>query len=293
MNEVGLKEVVLPYPVFSKGKVRDNYLYKGNLLLCASDRLSAFDVVFNEPIPKKGIVLNQLAVFWFKKFKDLKNHLLELPEEFVNKHSALAPRCMYVKKTFTIPIEAIVRGYLFGSAYKEYRENGTVCGIELPSNLKEGSKLPQPILTPTTKAKVGHDVSITHEQAREIVLHSVGEDIFGELTKTAIALYKKAYEYAYTKGIVIVDTKLEFGIDREGNLMIIDEIFTPDSSRFWPVEKMGDKVSLDKQFVRDYLEKTGWNKQPPAPELPKEVIEETSGRYIQVYEQLTGTKFIY
>ena len=290
----GIKETSLDYPSYIKGKVRDNYFYNGNILMIATDRLSAFDVVFPQPIPKKGIVLTQMSRFWFSKFKEYRNHLLDYPDELAKKHPELVPRSVYIKRVFPLPIEAVVRGYLAGSGWKEYRESRTVCGIELPEGLVNGSRLPKPILTPATKAQSGHDININKARAGELVLHATGKDLIDEVEKIAIGLYSKAHEYAKGKGIVLADTKFEFGVDMQGELILIDEVLTPDSSRFWPADSYTpgkEQKSYDKQFVRDYVEKIGWNKKPPAPMLPDEVINGTMNKYIEAYERLTGKKF--
>lgn len=289
-----LYEINLDYPMFSRGKVRDNFFYNGNILMVASDRLSAFDVVFPQPIPKKGAVLTQLSLFWFKKFKEFKNHVLELPKELIKKHPEIVPRSMYVKRTFPIPVEVVVRGYLAGSGFKEYQKSKSVCGIELPDGLVNGSKLPKPIFTPTTKATVGHDLNITLAQAKDIVKHTTGKDLIEQLSSIGISFYKKAHDYALEKGIIIADTKFEFGLTTDGELIVIDEALTPDSSRFWPKDNYTpgkEQKSYDKQFVRDYVEKIGWDKKPPAPALPSDVIKGTTARYIEAYEKLTGKKF--
>lgn len=290
----GLREINLDYPLLSRGKVRDNYYHNGNVLMVASDRLSAFDVVFPQPIPKKGAVLTQLSLFWFRKFQEFRNHVLQFPEELKKKHPDLVARAMYVKRTFPIPVEAVVRGYLAGSGFKEYQKSRSVCGIELPEGLLNGSKLPEPIFTPTTKAIFGHDLNITFAQAKEIVKHTTGKDLLEQLSATAIRLYSKAHDYALAKGIIIADTKFEFGLTCEGELIVIDEVLTPDSSRFWPKDSYTpgkDQKSYDKQFVRDYVEKLGWNKKPPAPVLPDEVIKGTTNRYVEAYEKITGKTF--
>ncbi|MEM3373124.1 MAG: phosphoribosylaminoimidazolesuccinocarboxamide synthase [Candidatus Anstonellales archaeon] len=298
MASTGLFKIELKYPLFKAGKVRDNYFYRGNILMVASDRLSAFDVVFSQPIPKKGIVLTKMSLFWFDMFKKYKNHLLEMPAELSKqepKELQLEHRSMYVKKAFPIMIEAVVRGYLAGSGYKEYKQTGKVCGIELDQGLENGSRLKEPIFTPATKAIVGHDINITDEEAEEIVYHNTGDrEIYHKLKKVSIEIYKKAHEYALQKGIILADTKLEFGIDEENDLIIIDELLTPDSSRFWDKETYQpgkEQKSFDKQYVRDYLESIKWNKQPPAPKLPEEIINNTTKKYIEAYEKLTGKKF--
>jgi len=296
-----LMETDLPLPVFIKGKVRDTYDLGSHLLFIATDRMSAFDVVLPNGIPLKGSVLNRLSSFWFRHTKDLiPNHMTEaiddvhsldsyLPEEqhFVYP-SYLRGRSMVVKKTKRIPIECVVRGYLAGSAWEEYREKGTVAGAAMPAGLQRSQKLDHPIYTPTTKADTGHDLPI----AREEIIKLIGVNIAQEIEEKALAIYKFAHEYALARGIIIADTKFEFGIDA-GRLTIIDEILTPDSSRFWAVDKYEvgrAQDSFDKQPLRDWLAGTGWDKTPPGPELPDEIVAETSARYVQAYERLTERK---
>ncbi|HLC68287.1 MAG TPA: phosphoribosylaminoimidazolesuccinocarboxamide synthase [Candidatus Bilamarchaeaceae archaeon] len=286
----------LELPAFAKGKVRDTYELDNNLLMVSTDRLSAFDVVFKEGIPYKGQVLNGLSIFWFLKTSDIvKNHFItdaipaNLPE-YVQK------RAMIVSRAKPIALECIVRGYITGSAWKEYKESGKVCGIELPKGLGDGSELPHPIFTPSTKAKKGHDRNIMEEEARKIV----GDFTYDFLKEKSLEMYHFAKNYAKKCGLVLADTKLEFGHYENGNgengrrIILIDELLTPDSSRYWLKEEYdkGKLVSLDKQFVRDYLEKTGWNKSPPPPALPPDVIENTSKRYLQAYRMLMGRKLI-
>ena len=273
----------LDYPLLHRGKVRDIYDLNENLLIISSDRISAFDVVFNEGIPRKGETLNQLALYWFEKTKHLiKNHIQtfypELPEE-------IKVRAMVGLKTSPVKLECVVRGYLTGSGWKSYKENQTVCEIQLPDGLKNGSKLPEPIFTPTTKAEKGHDLPLTESEAKDLV----GEEKFNFLKSKSIELYKFAEQEVWNKGLVLADTKFEFG-ELGSEIILIDEIFTPDSSRYWLKEEYekGNLVSLDKQFLRDYLETLDWNKQPPAPNLPKEIIEKTQERYLQAYKMITG-----
>ncbi len=276
-----------------QGKVRDIYSFKENLLFVATDRISAFDVVLGSEIPDKGKVLNLISAFWFEKTSHIvKNHMVEwdfnkFPEE-LKKHEYLKNRSMIVKKAKPLPVECIVRGYLVGSGYKEYLKQGTVCGIKLPENLKLASKLEEPIFTPSTKAESGHDENISFEKMKEII----GEEKAEKVKDISLSLYKFAYEYAFERGIIIADTKFEFG-EVDGEIVLIDEALTPDSSRFWPVEsyKEGQNPpSFDKQYVRDYLEEIKWDKKPPAPELPKEVIENTRKKYFEAYYKLTGKK---
>lgn len=280
----------LPLKLYSKGKVRDTYeLPDGNLLMIATDRLSAFDVVFSEGIPYKGIVLNELSLFWFEKLKSIvENHLIssEIDSELP---SYLKRRSMIVTRAKPIKLECVVRGYLAGSGLKEYNEKGTVCGIKLPDGLKNSSRLPEPIFTPSTKEEVGHDRNITEEEGKQLI----GEKRFEKIKELSLKIYKTAADYALSRGIILADTKFEFG-EYNGKIILIDEVLTPDSSRYWPAdlyEEGKSQPSFDKQFVRDYLESIGWDKKPPAPHLPKEIIEKTSEKYIEAYERLTGKKF--
>lgn len=280
-----ITETKLELELLKKGKVRDTYMLDDRLLMVATDRLSAFDVVFNEGIPRKGEVLTSLSVFWFRKTSGMiDNHFMsdEIPE---NLPGYLKGRSMVVKKADPIPLECVVRGYITGSAWKEYQKSGTVCGIKLPEGLKNGSELPEPTFTPSTKAVTGHDENITEEKAREIV----GEETYNTLKQKSVGLYNFAKQHALNSGLVLADTKFEFG-KRNGDIMLIDEALTPDSSRYWLKEKYDQGVleSLDKQFVRDYLEKTGWDKSPPPPPLPVDVVENTTKRYLQAYRMLTG-----
>ena len=281
----------LPLKLFSRGKVRDTYETKdGNLLMVASDRLSAFDVVFSEGIPNKGRILTGLSLFWFEKLSGIvENHLLstEMPEGFP---SYLKGRSMVVKRAKPIMLECVVRGYLAGSGLKEYNEKGTICGIALPPGLKNGSKLPRPIFTPSTKAEKGHDVNVNDADAKKIV----SEETYNAVKELSLKIYSTAADYAKTRGIILADTKFEFGF-HNGKIILIDEVLTPDSSRYWPLDKyvVGvNQPSYDKQFVRDYLETTNWDKKPPAPKLPPDVVKKTSEKYIQAYELLTGKKFV-
>ena len=279
--------------LFSRGKVRDVYeAGTGQLLIVATDRLSAFDVVMGEGIPGKGWVLTQLSCFWFEMFgKSFPNHFLsskleDYPSELQPFADQLEGRSMLVRKAEPFPIECVVRGYLAGSGLKEYRATGRVCGIELPAGLSEGSKFDQPIFTPATKALTGHDENITWEET----ISRVGREAAQKLRDYSLELYSKARDYAAGRGIIIADTKFEWG--RNGNdIILIDEVLTPDSSRFWPQQGYQPgkpQPSFDKQFVRDYLESLHWNKQPPPPPLPPEVVEKTSEKYRQAYSLLTG-----
>ena len=276
-----------------QGKVRDIYSFNENLLFVATDRISAFDVILGSEIPDKGKVLNLISAFWFEKTSHIvKNHMIEwdfnrFPEE-LKQYEYLKNRSMIVKKAKPLPVECIVRGYLVGSGYKEYQRQGTVCGIKLPENLKLASRLEEPIFTPSTKAESGHDENISFEKMKEII----GEEKAEKVREISLSLYKFAYEYAFERGIIIADTKFEFG-EVEGEIVLIDEALTPDSSRFWPVEgyREGENPpSFDKQYVRDYLEEIKWDKKPPAPELPQEVIENTRKKYFEAYYKLTGKR---
>lgn len=280
----------------SRGKVRDIYDAGENLLMVATDRISAFDFILPDEIPFKGEVLNRISAFWFDKFADIvPNHLVSIdpadfPEEFAEYRDYLAGRAMLVKKAQTIPIECIVRGYLTGSGKKTYDENGTVCGIQLPEGLTEASKLPEPLFTPSTKAAIGdHDENISFERCCEIV----GEDIAAQIRDLSLKIYKAAAEYAATRGIIIADTKFEFGVI-DGKVTLIDECLTPDSSRFWPAASYEEgkiQPSYDKQFVRNWL-KANWDMTGETPHLPAEVINGTSERYREAFQIITGSQFI-
>ena len=279
----------------SRGKVRDIYDAGENLLMVATDRISAFDFILPDEIPFKGEVLNRISAFWFDKFADIvPNHLVSIdradfPEEFAEYRDYLAGRAMLVKKAQTIPIECIVRGYLTGSGKKTYDENGTVCGIQLPEGLTEASKLPEPLFTPSTKAEIGdHDENISFERCCEIV----GEDIATQMRDLSLKIYKAAAEYAATRGIIIADTKFEFGVI-DGKVTLIDECLTPDSSRFWPAASYEEgkiQPSYDKQFVRNWL-KANWDMTGETPHLPAEVIDGTSERYREAFQIITGSQF--
>lgn len=279
----------------SRGKVRDIYDAGENLLMVATDRISAFDFILPDEIPFKGEVLNRISAFWFDKFADIvPNHLVSIdpadfPEEFAEYRDYLAGRAMLVKKAQTIPIECIVRGYLTGSGKKTYDENGTVCDIQLPEGLTEASKLPEPLFTPSTKAEIGdHDENISFERCCEIV----GEDIATQIRDLSLKIYKAAAEYAATRGIIIADTKFEFGVI-DGKVTLIDECLTPDSSRFWPAASYEEgkiQPSYDKQFVRNWL-KANWDMTGETPHLPAEVIDGTSERYREAFQIITGSQF--
>lgn len=280
----------------SRGKVRDIYDAGDNLLMVASDRISAFDYILPDEIPYKGEVLNRISAFWFDKFADLvPNHMVSIdtadfPADFADYGGYLSGRTMLVKKAEPIMIECIVRGYLTGSGKKTYDVDGTVCGISLPAGLTEASKLPEPLFTPSTKAAIGdHDENISYERCVELV----GEDIASQIRDLSLTIYKAAAEYAATRGIIIADTKFEFGVI-DGKVTLIDECLTPDSSRFWPADSYEEgkvQPSYDKQYVRDWL-KANWDFSGDAPQLPAEVIEGTSARYREAYEIITGEKFV-
>ena len=295
MEEALFESHIPEVPLLKRGKVRDIYDLNHLLLIVTTDRISAFDVVLPTPIPKKGKILTQLTLFWLnflEKELSISHHLVtgdvqKFPEVLKPYTEILKDRSLLVKKAKVIPIEAIVRGYITGSAMKEYKETGKVCGIPLPPNLKEADKLPEPIFTPSTKAEKGeHDKNITFEEMCNIV----GEDIAYSIKDLAIKIYKKASEYAEKRGIIIADTKLEFGL-LDGKLILIDEVLTPDSSRFWPKEeyKPGKpQKSFDKQFIRDWLKSIGWKGQTPPPTLPEDVVKKTIERYKEAYTRLTG-----
>jgi phosphoribosylaminoimidazole-succinocarboxamide synthase len=287
----------IPYlKLHNKGKVREIFEIDDNLLLVATDRISAFDHILPNGIPHKGKVLTLMSEFWFKLTRELtENHLITMNIDEIDKitkvdKDLLRGRSMLVKKVEVIPVECIVRGYLAGSGWKEYKEHGTVCKINLPDNLKESDKLSEPIFTPSTKAESGHDENISFEEAVKIT----GRKLAEEIREKSIAIYKKASEYALTKGIIISDTKFEWG-KYEDKIILIDEVLTPDSSRFWPLESYSPgkpQPSFDKQFVRDHLEKSGWDKQSPPPSLPKDVIRITSEKYLEAYSKLTGEEIV-
>jgi len=293
-NEGVVQEVKLQeFPLFKKGKVREVYDLGDQLLLVTSDRISAYDVVLPNGIPWKGKVLTALSCFWFDKMKDLvpdhviSSKIADFPES-LHKHAAiLEGRTLLVKKTQPLPVECVVRGYLVGSGWKEYKQSGSVCGIPLPKGLQEASKIPEPIFTPATKAETGHDENISFDQMVELIGKPTGDKV----KQLSIEIYNRAAEFALKKGIIIADTKFEFGFEKE-NLILIDEALTPDSSRFWPIDSYqvgSSPMSFDKQFVRDYLESIHWDKNPPAPSLPEEVVLKTQEKYLEAYRQLTGT----
>ncbi|MCS6947762.1 MAG: phosphoribosylaminoimidazolesuccinocarboxamide synthase [Steroidobacteraceae bacterium] len=276
------------------GKVRDIYAVDDDtLLIVATDRLSAFDVVLPDPIPHKGQVLNDISLFWFERTRHLvPNHLtgrgLDGLHLTPGERTQLAGRAMVVRKLRALPVEAVVRGYLIGSGWKDYRSKGSICGIELPRGLQLAQRLPEPIFTPATKAPAGeHDENVPFE----LIARRIGADLAARVRDTALALYRFAAEHAAARGIIIADTKFEFGVDEAGELTLIDEVLTPDSSRFWPADtyEVGTSPpSFDKQYVRDYLETLDWNKKPPAPRLPPDVIRATSEKYLEALRRLTG-----
>jgi phosphoribosylaminoimidazole-succinocarboxamide synthase len=291
-NVVLLKTEFSDLKLFRRGKVRDVYDLGDKLLIISTDRISCFDVVLPSGIPYKGKVLTSISAFWFDFIKDvIAHHMItadveKYPPELKKYKKDLAGRSMLVLKTKPLPVECVVRGYLSGSGWKEYKQKQSVCGIGLPAGLRESDKLPEPIFTPSTKADVGHDENVNQQYVEGLL----GRDIAGVLKKTSIEVYKRARDYVLQKGIIIADTKFEFGI-YNNQVIIIDELLTPDSSRFWPLEDYQpgqQQPSFDKQFVRDYLETLDWNKTPPAPALPKEIISRTTEKYLDAYRKLTG-----
>jgi phosphoribosylaminoimidazole-succinocarboxamide synthase len=288
-------ETNLPFPLAQRGKVRDVYDLGDTFLFVATDRISAFDVVLSPGIPDKGRVLNQISNFWFRRFGQIENHLVEAEfERFpadVRKHSELRGRSVIVKKCTVVPIECVARGYLVGSGLKEYQQSGKVCGIALEPGLKTASRLPQPIFTPATKEETGHDQNISFERMSVLV----GGGVAAKLRDLTLSIYSQAAEYARTRGIIIADTKFEFGV-LDDRIIWIDEALTPDSSRFWPADQYSvgqNPPSYDKQFVRDWLESTGWDKTPPAPELPPDVVARTREKYIEAFRELTGQELTF
>nr|WP_297356353.1 phosphoribosylaminoimidazolesuccinocarboxamide synthase [uncultured Caldimonas sp.] len=298
MTAALLNSSIRSLPLLARGKVRDNYAVGNDrILMIASDRLSAFDVVMGEPIPGKGELLTQMALFWFDKLGGIvPNHLTgEAPESVVaaDEVAQVRGRSMLVKRLKPLPVEAVVRGYLAGSGWKEYQQGGEVCGVKLPAGLKNASKLPEPIFTPATKAEIGeHDENISFERMVQII----GRELAEQVRDVSIRLYRTAADFALTKGIIIADTKFEFGLDERNQLTLMDEVLTPDSSRFWPVEGYQEGInppSYDKQFVRDWLEQATvngqpWNKQAPAPALPADVVEKTAAKYREALTRLTA-----
>ena len=286
----------LDLPGISKlrsGKVREVFDLGDTLLFVATDRISAFDVILPDPIPKKGAVLNQLSAFWFNKFGKIENHFITtdfnvFPKQLRPFRDQLEGRSMIVKKTAPLAVECVVRGYLAGSGWKEYQESQSVCGIKLPAGLKQASKLPEPIFTPATKADAGHDENIDMKRCAEIL----GDDVAEQARTLSLEIYSSGRDHAEKKGIILADTKFEFG-QRDGHLLLIDEVLTPDSSRYWPADHYAEgqsPPSFDKQFVRDYLETLDWNKTPPGPKLPGDVIARTAAKYVEAFERLTGEK---
>jgi len=279
-----------------RGKVRDIYDLGDRLVIVASDRISAFDWVLPTPIPDKGRILTGLTVFWLNLLQ-VPNHLIstrleDMGHEFVARRELLEGRAMLVRKAQVIPIECVARGYLAGSGWKEYKQQGTVCGMALPPGLVESQQLPEPIFTPATKEETGHDINISFEE----MVRRVGKETAECLLEKTLALYRQAAEHARKCGIIIADTKLEWGRLPDGQIILIDEVFTPDSSRFWPADQYRPGTSppsFDKQFVRDWLETTGWDKNSPPPPLPAEIVEKTRAKYIEAYERLTGERFAY
>jgi phosphoribosylaminoimidazole-succinocarboxamide synthase len=286
--------VTPPVRLHSRGKVRDVYEAGDHLLMVATDRISAFDVVLPTPVPDKGRVLTALSLFWFRRTAHLvPNHVVtgdlrEFPEEFSGDRE-LAGRAMLVKRARMMPIECVARGYLAGSGWKEYRAHGSVCGIELPAGLRESDRVPEPIFTPATKAEAGHDENISLDEAAELV----GRGLAEKLKELTLSLYEHAAAIALERGIIIADTKFEFGFSG-GELILCDEVLTPDSSRFWPADRYEPgrpQPSFDKQYVRDWLDASGWDHEPPAPELPSAVVQHTRARYVEAYERLAGNPF--
>ncbi len=279
-------------PLRARGKVRDIYDLGDRLLIVATDRLSAFDYVLPTPIPDKGKVLSQISDFWFARFASMvPNHVIatdvaEFPAPLSDQGTQLAGRSVLARKLEMLPVECVARGYLAGSGWKEYCRQGTVCGIELPPGLEESAKLPRPIFTPATKPEEGHDENVSFEVVEQLV----GAEMAVRLRELTLQLYSAGADYALSRGVIIADTKFEFGLDGD-ELVLADEVLTPDSSRFWPAELYAPgrgQASFDKQFVRDHLESSGWNKQPPVPELPDEIVEGTRERYLEIYRILTG-----
>jgi phosphoribosylaminoimidazole-succinocarboxamide synthase len=289
-----VEPVITEVPLYRRGKVRDVYDLGENLLIVASDRISAFDVVLPTPIPDKGRILTQLSLFWFDFLKE-PNHLVTADVEHfpsaLRKHRDwLRGRSMLVKKAERFDVECVVRGYIAGSGWKEYQKTGMVCGVPLPFDLELGSKLEQPIFTPAAKNDVGHDENITFEEMMELT----GEDVAEELSERSLKIYQRARDYAKVCGVILADTKFEFGRDRDGTIILIDEVLTPDSSRFWPAKEYApgsEQKSFDKQYLRDWLETLTWNKTAPGPELPADVVKNTRDKYLEAYRLLTGKDF--
>jgi phosphoribosylaminoimidazole-succinocarboxamide synthase len=284
----------LPFPV-RRGKVRDVYDLGDMLLIVATDRISAFDCVMPNGIPDKGRILTALSLFWFGMFRDVENHLIatdvaDYPANLKPFWDQLAGRSMLVKAARVVPIECVARGYLAGSGWKEYQQSQTVCGVSLPAGLRQCDQLPQPIFTPATKEESGHDININFAETSR----RVGEALARSLRELTLSIYTRAADYARTRGVIIADTKFEFGLIEDDRLILVDEILTLDSSRFWPAEKYEpgrDQESFDKQYVRNWLERQDWNKTPPAPALPPDVVMNTRAKYVEAYEKLTGNQW--
>ncbi|CAA9432343.1 MAG: Phosphoribosylaminoimidazole-succinocarboxamide synthase [uncultured Pyrinomonadaceae bacterium] len=287
----------LNLPLVHRGKVRDVYqVNERQLLLAATDRISAFDCVMPTPIPRKGEILTRLSAFWFDRLRHLTpNHFITADDEkmpaAIRQHEEFRGRSTLVKKTRVFPVECVVRGYLEGSGWKDYQATGAICGHDLPLGLRQCERLPEPIFTPATKAATGHDENITEHEFVKIL----GAETAARLSSLSLKIYQEASDYALTRGIIIADTKFEFGADDDGNILLIDEVLTPDSSRFWSADEYTpgrSQPSFDKQFVRDYLETLDWNKQPPAPALPAKIVAATTARYLEAYRILTGKDLI-
>ncbi len=287
-----LLQTTLSLPLVARGKVRDIYAIDGQLLFIATDRISAFDCILSSGIPMKGRILTQMSLFWFEFLSDLiANHLVtadvdRYPASLQEYREVLDGRSMLVKRAKMIEVECVARGYLAGSGWKEYQDSGTVCGIALPRGLRDGDRLPEPIFTPATKAQTGHDQNVSFDE----VANTIGRELAERLRELTLTIYQRAADYAINKGIILADTKFEFGFVAD-ELVLADEVLTPDSSRWWPVETWkpgGPQTSYDKQFVRDYLETLQWNKQPPAPPLPEDVVAKTTSKYLEAYQKLTG-----
>lgn len=293
MNQNVLTETHLPgVELYARGKVRDIYRVDDKLLIVATDRISAFDYILGSGIPRKGEILTQLSLFWLDFLRDVvPNHLItarveEYPEPLPAYRDQLERRSMLVRRARMLEVECVARGYLAGSGWKDYKATGSICGIPLPKGLEESAELPQPIFTPATKAQSGHDINISFEEAAALI----GRDVAERVRDLTLEIYRRAASYARGRGIIIADTKFEFGF-ADGELILADEVLTPDSSRFWPAASYrpgGPQPSFDKQYVRDYLESIRWNKQPPAPSLPEEVVRNTSAKYLEAYRLLTG-----
>jgi phosphoribosylaminoimidazole-succinocarboxamide synthase len=295
MSAATILQTSLPdLKLFRRGKVRDVYAVdEESLLIVATDRISAFDCILPTPIERKGEVLTAMSEFWFEKLQHVvANHLIEsnveaMPPSIQRHAQTLKGRAMLVRRAEVFPVECVVRGYLVGSGWKDYLRTGSVCGHKLSEGLLESAKLPEPLFTPSTKAEQGHDENITEDQVRELI----GDEKTALLRDTSLRLYTEAHEYARQRGIIIADTKFEFGLDKDGQLLLVDEVLTPDSSRFWPADEYEpgrSQPSFDKQFVRDYLETLKWDKKPPAPAIPPEIAAATTARYLEAYRLLTG-----